>query len=430
LTGYGLLLWSAAPGEANNAGEGQEMAATLAKNPIGETPRSGAAQVDYLARVREMAPELAACARQIDDERELPPAIIDKMVAQGFFRLLLPRSLGGAELPPAQYVPIIAAFAESNASLAWCLNQNSGCSMTAAYLSEEVAREIFGQPRGILAWGPGPGEARAVAGGYSVTATWAFASGSHHASWLGCHVPVIEANGQPRLEEDGSPAVRTCLFPKNRTQFTDIWHTIGLRGTGSDQYSVKDLFVPEAYSLRSIARNAPNTRREPGLLYNFSSLSMYAAGFGGVAMGCARATLAAFIELARDKIPRGARVTMRNNHVIQSQVAQAEVRLSSAWGNLIRSLEDITEAVRGRDHITLDERMAIRLNSTFCIHTAMEVIDILYQAAGATAIFNENPFERPWRDVHSVSQQIQGRMAHYETVGAYRMGLEADTSWL
>ena len=398
----------------------------ISPDPNGKDP----AAIDYLALVRDLTPELAASAQRIDEERELPQAVIDKMIAQGFFRLLLPRSLGGAELLPAQYVPIIEAFARVNASLAWCLNQNSGCSMTAAYLSAEVAKDIFGGPRGILAWGPGPGEARAVAGGYNVTATWAFASGSHHASWLGCHVPVIEANGQPRRESDGSPAVRTCLFPKAKTKFTDIWHTMGLRGTGSDQYAVKDLFVPEAYSLRSIARNSPETRREPGLLYNFSSLSIYAAGFAGVAMGCARSTLASFIELARDKIPRGARKTMRDNNVTQSQVAQSEVRLSSAYGHLLRSLEDITEAVRVRGHLTMDERMAIRLNATYCIHTALDVVDMLYQAAGATAIFNENPFERPWRDVHSVSQQIQGRQAHYETVGAYLMGLEADTTWL
>ncbi len=403
------------------------MAAALPKNPAGGHARTAA---DYLAVVCELAPALKASAAEIDERRELPAAIVDRFVEEGFFRLLLPRSLGGAELLPAEYVPIIKAIAEIDASAAWCLNQNCGCSMTAAYFAPEVAQEIFGGPRGILAWGPGPGEARAVAGGYNVTAQWAFASGSHHASWLGCHVPVVESNGQPRIEADGTPAVRTLVFPKSKTKFTDIWHTIGLRGTGSDQYAVKDLFVPEAYSLRSIARNSPDTRREPGLLYCFSSLSLYAAGFAGVALGCARSTLASFIELARDKIPRGARITMRNNNVIQREVAQAEARLSSSYGYLIRSLEDITEAVRARGHITLDERMTIRLAATFCIHTAVEVTDILYQAAGATAIFNENPFERPWRDVHSVSQQLQGRQVHFETVGQHLMGLEPDTSWL
>jgi alkylation response protein AidB-like acyl-CoA dehydrogenase len=406
------------------------MAATLPKDSVGDRQKTGLTTADYLERVRALAPALKASAGEIDERRELPGAIIDRLVEGGCFRLLLPRSLGGAELLPADYVPIIKAVAEVDASAAWCLNQNAGCSMTAAYFAPEVAEKIFGPARGILAWGPGPGEARVVAGGYSVTAQWAFASGSHHASWLGCHVPVVESNGQPRLEPDGSQAVRTVVFPKSKTKFTDIWHTIGLRGTGSDQYAVKDLFVPEAYSLRSIARNSPDARRERGLLYCFSSLSLYAAGFAGVAMGCARSTLTSFIELARDKIPRGARITMRNNNVIQSQVGQAEARLASAYGYLIRALEDITEAVRERGHITLDERMTIRLASTFCIHTALQVTDTLYQAAGATAIFNENPFERPWRDVHSVSQQLQGRQIHFETVGQHLMGLEPDTSWL
>ena len=184
----------------------------------------------------------------------MPEPIIDALIERGLLRMLLPNSLGGAELLPAQYVPVIEELAKIDASAAWCVNQNSGCSMTAAHLEPEVAREIFGGPRGILAWGPGPGEAHVVPGGYRVTANWAFASGSQHASWLGCHVPVIEADGKPRLHADGTPVVRTMLFPKSATEFTDIWHTIGLRGTGSNQYAVKDLFVPEDYSVDVLSR--------------------------------------------------------------------------------------------------------------------------------------------------------------------------------
>ena len=389
-------------------------------------PRSAA---DYLASVRALAPDLGAAAAEIDRDRELPAAIIDRMVADGLFRLLLPHSLGGAELLPADYVPIIEELAKTDASAAWCLNQNSGCSMTAAYLAPAVARDIFGGPRGILAWGPGPGEARVVPGGYRVTANWAFASGSHHASWLGCHVPVIEANGTPRQRDDGTPVVLTMLFPKSATTFTDIWHTIGLRGTGSDQYSVTDLFVPEGYAVDVLSRRDMSAR-EPGLLYKFSSLSLYAAGFAGVALGIARSTLSHFIELARDKIARGATKTMRNNNVIQAQTAHAEARLNAARRWLLGSLEEITEAVKERGHVALDERMTIRLASTFSIHQSLEVVDTLYQAAGATAIFNFNPFERRFRDIHSVAQQLQGRQQHFETVGQYMMGLEADQGWL
>jgi hypothetical protein len=149
-----------------------------------------------------------------------------------------------------------------------------------------------------------------------VTATWGFASGSHHASWLGCHVPVIEADGRPMLNPNGTPVVRTMLFPKSATKFTDIWHTIGLRGTGSDQYSVTDLFVPEDHSVDVLSRRDMQAREE-GLLYRFSSLVLYAPGFAGVALGIAGSTSSHFIELARDKIPRGARNTLRNNNVIQ-----------------------------------------------------------------------------------------------------------------
>jgi alkylation response protein AidB-like acyl-CoA dehydrogenase len=389
-------------------------------------PESGA---EYIARVRELVPVLAAAAGEIDAERRLPEPIIDALIERGLLRLLLPHSLGGAELLPAQYVPVIEELAKTDASAAWCVNQNSGCSMTAVHLKPEVAREIFGGPRGILAWGPGPGGARVAPGGYRVTASWAFASGSQLASWLACHVPVIGADGTPRLHDDGTPVVRTMLFPKSATEFTDIWHTIGLRGTASNQYAVKDLFVPEDYSVDVLSRRAV-PKGEHGLLYCFSNLMLYASGFAGVALGIGRATLDHFIELARDKIPRGAQKTMRNNNVTQSETARAEARLSSARDWLLHSLEDITAAAAERGHVTLDERMRIRLASTFAIHTSLEVVDMLYQAAGATAIFNENPFERRFRDIHSVAQQLQGRQQHFETVGQYLLGLEADTGWL
>jgi len=382
---------------------------------------------DYLRQARELAPELAAAADEIERRRELPEAVVDAVVERGLFRLLLPRSLGGAELLPADFVPVIEEIAKADASTAWCLNQASGCSMTAAYLDPEAAREIFGGPHGILAWGPGPGTARVVDGGYRVSASWSFASGSHNATWLGCHVPIVEADGTPRLHHDGSPVVRTMLFPKSSAKMTDIWHVIGLKGTGSDRFSVEDLFVPQQHS----ATRDDDTRREPGLLYRFSSLQLYAAGFAGVAIGIARSTLDAFLALARDKVPFRSGGALRDNHLIQSQVAQAEGRLSAARAFLLGSLEEITAEVGRLGHITLDQRMTVRLASTFAIHQSLQVVDTAYHAAGSTAIFEENPFERRFRDIHTVSQQLQGRQEHFETVGQYLLGLDSGSlMWL
>ena len=382
---------------------------------------------DYSRRARELAPGLVAAADQIEHGRELPEAVVDALVERGLFRLLLPRSLGGAELLPADFVPIIEEIAKADASTAWCLNQASGCSMTAAYLERDAACEIFGGPRGILAWGPGPGTARIVDGGYRVSASWSFASGSHNASWLGCHVPIVEADGTPCLHAGGSPVVRTMLFPKSSAKMTDIWHVIGLKGTGSDRFSVEDLFVPEQHS----ATRDDDTRREKGLLYRFSSLQLYAAGFAGVAMGIARGMLDAFVELARDKVPFRSGGALRDNHLIQSQVAQAEARLSAARAFLLGSLEEITGDVACVGHITLDQRMTVRLASTFAIHQSLQVVDTAYHAAGSSAIFEENPFERRFRDMHTVSQQLQGRQEHFETVGQYLLGLDPNSlMWL
>jgi indole-3-acetate monooxygenase len=384
--------------------------------------------LEYLQRARNFSPELAAAAAEIERGRELPESVVAAMVERGFFRMLLPRSVGGAELLPAPYVRVVEEIAKGDASAAWCLNQGAGCSMTAAYLEPAAAREIFGGSRGILAWGPGPGKAQRVKGGYRVTATWSFASGSHNATWLGCHVPIFDETGTQLFHLDGSPVICTPLFPKSCAEMTDIWHVIGLRGTGSDKYSVIDLFVPEAHVAR---RDIQDTRREDGLLYCFSSLQLYASGFAGVAMGIARSTLDAFVELAADKVPFRGKRTLRENNVVQLQVAQAEARLRSARAHLYQSLEEITGEVAQSGRLTLDQRMTIRLASTFAIHQSLSVVDTAYHAAGSTAIFEENPFERRFRDIHTVSQQLQGRQEHFETVGQYLLGLEPDTlGWL
>ncbi len=387
----------------------------------GETP--GAA---YLEGARELGAELGAAADEIEHGRELPETIVDALARRGLFRLLLPRSLGGAELPPAAYVPVIEEIARHDASAAWCLGQACGCTMTAAYLAPDVAREIFGGPRGIVAWGPpGPAEARVAPGGYRLTGTWSFASGSHHATWLGAHVAVFGEDGTPRRRPDGSPVFRTLLFPKTSTVMTDTWHVVGLRGTGSDTYTVTDLFVPEDHA---VERSADAKPRETGLLYAFSSSNVYSAGFAGVALGVARGVLDAFVELARDKIPRGANHTLRDNNVIQAQVAQSEARIGAARAFLLRSLCEIWDQAAGTGRLSLDHNATIRLASTWAIHQARDAVDTLYHAAGATAIFEDNPFERRFRDIHTVVQQYQGRQAHFETVGQVLLGLGPESA--
>lgn len=387
------------------------------------SPVEPPAQVDYLARARAVRPLLIEAADEIERERQLPERVVAALVEGGFFRLLLPRSLGGAELDPLSYVAVVAEIARAEPSTGWSLGQNSGCSMSAAYLEPEIAREIFGPPRGILAWGPDlPGAGRGVAaeGGIRVTGRWGFATGSRHATWLGAHVPIFEPDGSPRTNPNGRPYVRTVIFPKSSAEIIDNWQVVGLRGTGSDSYAAADLFVPQRHTF---SRDNPADRREDGLLYRFTTGMMYAAGFSSVALGIARGAFEAFIELARDKTPRGARKTLRENNVIQLQVAQCEAKLASSRAFLHEVLAEMMEDAARGDDFRAEQHTRLRLAATWAINQAREVVATVYHAAGATAIFESNPFERRLRDMHAGSQQGQGRPIHFETVGQILMGL-------
>jgi alkylation response protein AidB-like acyl-CoA dehydrogenase len=383
---------------------------------------------DYIARARGLAPLLTAAAPRIEAAYELPPDVLDAMHAAGMFRLLVPRSVGGAELDPVTYIQCVEAIASGDASVAWCMNQGSGCSMSAGYLEPHVAREVFGGERDVLAWGMGPGaKAIRVEGGWRISGNWAFASGSRHATWLGAHCPCFNADGTPQRHPDGRPWERTMLFRRESATIKDIWQVVGLRGTGSDAYSVQDLFVDDAHTL---TRDRPEERREPGLIYRFAAMQIYASGFAAVALGTARATLDAFIDLARGKTPALATTALRDSAVIQAAIGIADAKLKSARTWLIDVLRETQEAVQLTGELTTDQRIAIRQASTYAIHQAKDVADVAYHEAGATAIFDANPFERRFRDVNTVTQQVQGRRSHFETVGQYLLGAQPNLRWL
>jgi alkylation response protein AidB-like acyl-CoA dehydrogenase len=221
-----------------------------------------------IERARALAPLIAREADEIERTRRLTQPVVSALIENGFYRVLLPQSVGGAEAPPEIFMQMLEEVAKADASTAWCLGQCTVCAMTAAYLDPEPAREIFGAPDGILAWGAIAHEVQAVPGGYRATARWDFASGSRQASWLGAHVQIVEADGTRRRKPNGAPEVRTILFPVTSATMHDVWDVIGLNGTGTDSYSVNDLFIPEKFAA---LRDDPAALREQGPLYRFTT---------------------------------------------------------------------------------------------------------------------------------------------------------------
>jgi alkylation response protein AidB-like acyl-CoA dehydrogenase len=384
---------------------------------------------ELIARAEALRPAVAEASDEIERSRRLPPALLDELHGAELFRLLLPRSANGIESDPVTFFHVIETIARADASTAWCLSQAGGCAMSAAYLDLPVAQAIFGRdPRAVLAWGPGPRvRATECEGGYRVTGVWAFASGGRHATWLGAHCPIFKADGTPRLEDSGVQAERTMLVRTEDVEWTDIWKTVGLRGTASDQFALNDFFVREDHS---ITRQFERECREGGPLYRMGNGTCYQVGFAGVACGIARGALDCFLDLARNKVPRGDKRPIRDNAVVQSGLAQAEVNLRAARGFVLQSMAEIWKDLCAGATITVAQRITIRMAATNAIHRAREAVDFAYNAAGATAIFGNHPLERRFRDIHTVTQQLQGRLSHFETVGAWMMGAEADLTWV
>ena len=241
-----------------------------------------------IERARALAPLIMGEAEEIERTRRLTQPVVSALIENGLYRVLLPQSVGGAEAPPEIFMQMLEEVAKADASTAWCLGQCTVCAMTAAYLDPDAAREIFGEQNGILAWGAIAHQVQVVPGGYRATARWDFASGSRQASWLGAHVRIVEADGTPRLKPNGAPEVRTILFPVSSATMYDVWDVIGLNGTGTDSYSVDNLFIPEKFAA---LRDDPTALREKGPLYRLTTYTMFGLGFAAVSLGVARATL-------------------------------------------------------------------------------------------------------------------------------------------
>ena len=370
--------------------------------------------IDPVARARDLGPAIAAAADEIERSQFIAEPLLARIHQARLARMLLPRSVGGDQVEPWTYLHAIEQLSRHDGSVGWNLFVANSAALIAPFLPLPTAREIFSDARAWVSWGPpNHHKAQAVPGGYRVSGQWHFASGCRQANWMGAHCAVTEADGSARLNRFGRPTIRTLLFRKQHAEPVHDWNPIGMRGTASEGYRVTDLFVPEAYSA---TREDPSLRRDPGPLYAFTMQGLYAVGVAGVACGIARAMLDAFIALAAEKAPRGL-PRLADSPVVQADVARREAQLGSARAWLVEILQDVWAGADDIAAIDLNARVQVRLGCAQAISSAVEVADYVFKAAGTSAIFPGSAFERRFRDIHTLSQQIQSRDAHFEAVG-------------
>ncbi|MBS0638872.1 MAG: acyl-CoA dehydrogenase [Proteobacteria bacterium] len=384
---------------------------------------------DPIAMARDVAPILREEAPRIDALGQLTPRVVDALHERSLYRMLLPKSLNGYGAGLETFVRAMEIIAAADASTAWCIGQASGCSMAAAYVDGPVARTIWGDdPRGVLAWGfQLEGRAKVVPGGYRVTGKWGFGSGGHHATWMGAHCHVELPDGSLLKDADGKPIERTMLLRQDQLTWINNWDVVGLRGTGSDTYTLTDVFVPEAYTVR---RDLDAERRIDDPFFQFSTTSAYSSGFAAVSMGIARGMMDELRSLAMVKTQSFQTRAMRDNPVMHHLIAENEAKLRSVRAFVLESIREAEDCIRRTGTLDLDSRVMLRLSTTNAIQQAKKVAEFAYHEAGATAIFASNAFERKMRDIHASAQQVQGRTGHIELCGQYFLGMAPATRFI
>jgi alkylation response protein AidB-like acyl-CoA dehydrogenase len=375
---------------------------------------------EWVERVRALAPIIAPWRDAGEQERHMPHPVFEALRDAGLYALAVPRALGGAEAEDETLVHVIEELSRQDGSVGWNVMIASHAAVFASYLPAQALREVYrGGPSTVVAGALLPqGAAIPVPRGFRLTGRWTFASGCHQADWM--HGPsIVMEDRRPRLRPDGRPDIRGFFLPVVACEILDTWHTAGLRGTGSHDWQAADVFVPEEQSF-SILRDGPS---EPGSLYTRDFVANGGARVAAVALGIARDAIDSFKALAMTKTPILATSPLATQHMTHERVGRAEALLRSGRAFLYETVRELPHSPNWSEELSDDLRASVRLASAHAAQSAAEAVDLMFNAAGTTAIYASSRLERCFRDVHVATQHVAVAPSHIEMVGQYFLGL-------
>jgi alkylation response protein AidB-like acyl-CoA dehydrogenase len=380
---------------------------------------------DPIERARGFQAELRARADEIEQARRLPADLSRRFAAAGFYALCAPEVYGGLEKPPATTAAAVETLARADASAAWCVFIGATTGSALALLPPAAAREIFASPDTLLCGVFAPrGRADAEPGGFRANGRWAWGSGTENADWIlgGCR---LFRNGEPWLGEKGAPRAHMLLAPAAEVTRLDTWHVSGLCGTGSTDFELRDVFVPEE---RAVGFLQPRPLERP--LYAFPHFGLLGMGIAAVTLGIARSAIDELVALAAGKRPEGTSRTLAERPSTQSDVARAEALWRSARAFFYETLESAFAEACARGRIELAQRRDLRLATTHAVGACVEAVDLVYHLGGGTSVYRSSPLQRHFRDVHVASQHMMVGRGTLELTGRLLLGLDTDTAQL
>lgn len=367
--------------------------------------------------------EIRAQSPDIENARRVPDDLAARMAEAGLFRMLVPSSYGGLEVHPRTFFETLSEAASADGAVGWVLMIGATTGLMCASLPDEWSRTLYADhPNNITSGVTAPiGKATPVEGGMRVSGRWPFGSGSQVSDWICGGCLIMDEDG-PRQGPFG-PQSLLMFFPAAEVTIHDeTWHTSGLCGTGSHDIEVRDVFVPEGRWVE-LGRRA----RIDAPLYRFPTLGLLALGVSAVALGIARHAVDHFVELATEKVPTGSRRSLADRATTQKDLAQAEGLIASASALTFEAIDEAWEASVSTGKLELGHKARLRLAATNNAWSAAKAVDLVYHAAGGTAIYSSSPLQRCFRDVHVATAHIMVAQPTYEVLGKIRLGIDPKT---
>lgn len=378
---------------------------------------------EILAAVQQLAPIIEAEKHAFDRDRRLPVRVVSAMHEADLFYLWLPRELGGPALNLRDTARVLEALAQIDGTPAWCASIATTYSRLGAFLPRHVASKIFVEDRAIVGGTFAGGRADVVEGGYRLSGRMPYSSGIEHCRWAVGGGTIFQ-DGSPKMMANGAQETRTMLYPGSQIEVLDTWDVGGLRGTGSHDHVVDNLFVPEEYTVLEHGKGSDCA----GGFYRIAPFTTYPVAVAAVPLGIARNALNLLYGLATTKIPRSGSRPICEDENTQAAVGRAEGALRSARAFLFEMTDELDSASEAGEEISVRQRMMLRLACAQVTAAAKESMQIVYDLAGGSAVYEAKGIQRCFRDLYTATQHLQVQTVNFKWAGQVVMGLPPGTS--
>lgn len=369
-----------------------------------------------LSRAKFIVPLLQEKSAEIESNRRLPKDVVELLRSSGVFRASMPKAWGGPELTSMQQTELIETIAAGDVSAAWCSMIGMDSGIYSGYLSEDVAKAFY--PRLDMAnsgWIYPQGRADRVEGGFLISGNWRFGSGITHCDVLVAGVAVYK-DGVPEQDPITGTEQHWRVIVARPAEFTimDTWHTTGLSGSGSLDYSVDNLFVPEAHSFSFAApyRSGPLHSAPDAILRKMA----------GIPLGMARACLDYVRDMVPQRIDRETKTPWAQDVRIQCAIARAEMELAAVRDSVYASLERQWQKLSSGDEMSTDERVSTALARFHAFRTCRSIVQIMYDLMGGASVYKKSPLDRWLRDAETMCQHAVAQDAILQLTGNILVG--------